>query len=117
MKKQIFIAVLSIGLLAVGATAFASTIGTPYIWITNYGGNTISKLDTSKGNVVGTYPAGIKPWGVAVDANGNIWVTHDHSSTVSLFSSNGSLIKNIFMKEIVGADPLLLLLMPITMLG
>jgi len=67
---------------------------TPYVWVANGGGNTVTKLDNSNGNTTGTYPAGNYPWGIAVDASGNVWVTAGGWGTTvtKINGSNGSIM-------------------------
>ncbi len=45
------------------------------IWIANSGSNTVTRLNTS-GVVLKSIPVGSEPTGVAVDANGKVWVTN-----------------------------------------
>jgi YVTN family beta-propeller protein len=52
------------------------------IWVTSAFDNTVSKLNTSTGAVVGTYAVGSWPQGIAFDGI-NMWVTNYHSGSVS----------------------------------
>ncbi|MFA6666447.1 MAG: hypothetical protein WCT06_07720, partial [Armatimonadota bacterium] len=48
-------------------------------------------LDT--GAVIGTYNVGKRPWGIAVDVDGNVWVSNNAASTVTkLNGSTGAVI-------------------------
>ncbi|MFO8102277.1 MAG: hypothetical protein R6U37_08985 [Dehalococcoidia bacterium] len=60
------------------------------IWVTNYYGDTVSKLDAATGGAVGTYSVGVKPVGIAFDGV-SIWVANNNDSTVSkLNAATGS---------------------------
>ena len=50
------------------------------IWITNWGSNTVTKLNPD-GTTVGTFAVGLQPWGIAVDESGNVWGAHDSPLT------------------------------------
>jgi DNA-binding beta-propeller fold protein YncE len=52
------------------------------IWVANYDGNNVTKLQAATGALVGTFPVGNFPLGVAFDG-ANIWVTNSGGSTVS----------------------------------
>ncbi|MEI6039866.1 MAG: InlB B-repeat-containing protein [Candidatus Berkelbacteria bacterium] len=71
----------------------AAAITTPYVWVSNYGGGNVSKIDTSNGSKIGDYTAGANSYGVAVDNAGYAWVGNISSNTVSKFDIiNGSKI-------------------------
>ena len=53
--------------------------------------NSISEFN-STGSIIGTYTVGVRPWGIAIDASGNVWVANDLSNTVSELSPTGSII-------------------------
>jgi DNA-binding beta-propeller fold protein YncE len=57
------------------------------IWVTNYGGGTVTKLSGSSGAVLGTYSVGRAPYGVAFDGI-NIWVANAGSNTVTKIPAN-----------------------------
>ena len=70
------------------------TLYTPYMWVANNGGY-VSKLNSFTGANIGTYGpgAGNNPYGIAVDANGNVWVANFSTFTVSkLNGSTGATI-------------------------
>ncbi len=46
----------------------------------------------STGTPIGTYAVGNGPWGIAIDASGNVWVVNDTSNTVTKLSAAGSII-------------------------
>ena len=65
------------------AATAATTISTPNVWVNNFGGNTVSKIDATTGNKIGDYATGANSSGVAVDTNGFVWVVNQTSNTVS----------------------------------
>lgn len=71
---------------------------TGHIWHTYLEGNRIAELD-SDGNLLNTYAHGsYYAQGVAVDANGNVWVAHSllgPSTTVGHLLTNGTYVGNI----------------------
>ncbi|MCX6718566.1 MAG: SMP-30/gluconolactonase/LRE family protein [Candidatus Staskawiczbacteria bacterium] len=84
-----------------GSTAFTGnfcnhgnpvSISNPYIWIANSGDNTVTKLNISNGNVIGTYNVGNNPQEVAVDASGNVWVANNGGNSVTKLDSSGNTI-------------------------
>jgi hypothetical protein len=54
----------------------------PNIWVTNSTDNTVTKQRASVGTVLGTFPVGTTPVGIAFDGT-NIWVTNQSSSNVT----------------------------------
>ena len=91
------------------------------LWISNFGtptapGNTITKLTpdykdyfcptglspyfVSVGSIA-SHPVGNNPYGIAIDAKGNVWVTNYGDGTVSELNSSGALIQTYT----VGAGP------------
>ena len=52
------------------------------VWVANFGDNTVTKLRTSDGTVLGTYTTGPGPCGIAFDG-ANIWVANRAAGTVS----------------------------------
>lgn len=62
------------------------------IWVANYGSNTVTKLRTNDGQVLGTYAVGTQPANVAFDG-ANIWVTNYGSGNVTeLRASDGKVL-------------------------
>ena len=45
------------------------------IWVTNFGSNNVTTLQTTTGTVLATTSVGINPFGVAFDG-ANIWVAN-----------------------------------------
>jgi uncharacterized repeat protein (TIGR02543 family) len=71
--------------------AFSSD--TPNVWVTNLESNNVSRVQlSSPQGVVGSYPTGLSPYGVAVDYTDNAWVTNYNSNSVSKFDKFGNLI-------------------------
>jgi DNA-binding beta-propeller fold protein YncE len=62
------------------------------IWVTAMSRAKVAKLDSSNGNVIGTYSVGSGPVGVAVDASGNVWVANGWGNTVTKLDNSGNLI-------------------------
>ena len=62
------------------------------IWVANSDGNTITKLRTSDGTLVGTYNVGTRPIRLAFDG-ANIWVANFGSNNVTkLRASDGTVL-------------------------
>jgi uncharacterized protein (TIGR03437 family) len=62
------------------------------IWVTNYQNRSVTKLLASSGAVVGTYPVGVYPDGIAFDG-ANIWVANQNDGTVTkLLASTGATV-------------------------
>ena len=77
-----------------GGGGGGSTLSTPYVWIVDWNGNFVTKLDDSSGSLIGTYPLGSSSWryGIAVDASGNIWVSNYDGNSVTKLNSSGAVI-------------------------
>ena len=52
------------------------------MWVTNYYGQTVSRIDPTVDRVVQTIPVGNGPTGVAV-GDGSVWVANASDGTVS----------------------------------
>jgi YVTN family beta-propeller protein len=52
------------------------------VWVANYGSNTVTKIRASDAKVLGTFPVGTEPAGMAFDG-ANVWVANDGGGTVS----------------------------------
>lgn len=59
-----------------GLQLTSSTVARPDMWIANTLDRTVTRLDTSTGQVVATYPAGIQASRTAVDLDHNAWVAN-----------------------------------------
>jgi DNA-binding beta-propeller fold protein YncE len=62
---------------APGDFGVAVTLVDNNVWVANTDGNTVSRLDNN-GNVLKTITVFNSPTGVAVDANGKVWVTNNN---------------------------------------
>src|SRR5580700_9525105 len=97
---------LDIGLLHwYGANETASVVvgGNPLdmafdgasLWVANYGNGTVSKLDVSTGNILGTFSVGTNPTAVAYDG-ANLWVGNSGSNTITkLQGSSGAVLATL----------------------
>ena len=70
------------GTFPVGSDPDAVAFDGANIWVTNYVGNTVTKLLAATGALVGTFPVGTSPQGVAFDG-ANIWVANSNNDTLS----------------------------------
>jgi YVTN family beta-propeller protein len=81
------------GVLAIAAFALASVLGSAQslaqnAYITNFGSNTVSVINTATNTVTATIPVGVEPHGVAVPPDGNrVYVTNAGSNSVSVFAT------------------------------
>jgi YVTN family beta-propeller protein len=67
--------------------------GVPLAYISNYGDNTVSVIDTSDNTVVATVPVGSGPFGVAVNPDGTrAYVTNIGDNTVSVIDTSDNTI-------------------------
>ena len=77
---------LNLGTFKVGnrpfGLAFSADSTGAYVWVTNNGSGTVTKLRASDGAHLGTIPVGDGPAGVAFDG-ANIWVADSGSDAVS----------------------------------
>jgi len=56
---------------------------TPYVWVVN-SDSKITKIDTTNGSTVGSYPVSESPcYGLAVDGHNNLWVANYWANSVS----------------------------------
>ena len=71
------------------------------IWVANQGAiggivgtaigdSNVMKLNSS-GNLIGTYDAGIDPYGIAIDSSDNVWITSINSDIIELNSSGSTI--------------------------
>lgn len=72
------------------------------IWVTNYGGNSLSELQGSDGSSPGAPLSGISgftgtgldaPNGIAIDPSGNVWVANFDGDSVSEFIGAAAPVK------------------------
>jgi len=67
---------------------FVSIAGAnPYAYITNFGDNTVSVIDTATNKITATVPVGKWPWGVAVNPAGKVYVANSDGGTVSVIDT------------------------------
>jgi DNA-binding beta-propeller fold protein YncE len=52
------------------------------IWVTNEGGNSVTKLRSLDGAPLGTFPVGPGPTGIAFDG-ANVWIANTGGNTLS----------------------------------
>jgi DNA-binding beta-propeller fold protein YncE len=72
------------------------------IWVTNYGSNTVTKLNASDSSILGTYVVGNYPDGICFDGT-NIWVdVDDNINTVTKLNATDGSILGTYA---VGDDP------------
>src|SRR5262249_19144815 len=65
------------------------------IWVSNWGGSGIYKLQLSDGKILGAYTVGNNPYGLAFDGT-NIWVANSGDGTVSkVRASDGRLLLTV----------------------
>jgi DNA-binding beta-propeller fold protein YncE len=74
-------------------------------WIANSASDTVSRLDND-GNILKIIPVGNQPTGVAVDANGEVWVTNLDSNNVMRIDPNagGDALGAVDMTVDLGED-------------
>jgi hypothetical protein len=69
----------------------AVTLSDNDIWVANSFANTVSRLNND-GTLAATIPVGGQPTGVAVDANGKVWVTNLNSDNVMRINPATNLV-------------------------
>ena len=63
------------------------------VWVANTGGNTVTELNSSGGQVTGSpFPVGNTPFAIAIDASGNVWVANGGSNNVTELNSSGGQV-------------------------
>jgi hypothetical protein len=77
--------------------------GAGNIWLTNYGGNTVTELQGANGtnpgqalspnSGFGTDLNLLRPYGIAIDASGNVWISNFGSSTITEFVGAATPVK------------------------
>lgn len=65
-----------------GYTASGTIDPLTYMWVANFGLNTVAKVDIRTGNVVATYPVGRSPYSIVFDGV-SIWVVERSGPSVS----------------------------------
>jgi len=75
----------------------------PFAYITNFGSNTLSVIDTNSNIVVGTVTVGSQPYGVAVNGNASrVYVTSQSSNSVLVINTATNTVMNTIA---VGPNP------------
>jgi outer membrane protein assembly factor BamB len=67
------------------------------VWVTNadVGSDSVTRLAASDGTVIGTYPVGFNPFGVAV-GGGHAWVANGGADTVTeLDAATGRTLRTV----------------------
>ncbi|MHC1753918.1 MAG: PGF-pre-PGF domain-containing protein [Methanosarcina sp.] len=90
----------SVNLIASNANGTNSKLATitvlehpVYAYITNFGSNTVSVIDTATNTVTATVPVGIEPLGVAVALDGTkVYVTNNVSNSVSVIDTSTNTV-------------------------
>jgi hypothetical protein len=74
------------------------------IWVANCGNDSVTKIPKGDHNQAFNVPLGpppaagdpqMKPFGVAIDLDGNVWVADNRSNTVSVLSPDGQLLETL----------------------
>lgn len=92
--------VFPVGIEPTAVTCDCGIFGSAGIWISNYGSNTVTKLDKS-GAYLGSFTVGAGPRGLTVDISG-VWVANSLGNTVTLLDRNTGATIGIYG---VGAAP------------
>jgi hypothetical protein len=71
--------------IAVGSQPQRMVFDGTGMWVTNYGSNTISRVDAVTGEIISTYQTGANPNGMISDGT-NMWITLTGSNTVEKFN-------------------------------
>jgi DNA-binding beta-propeller fold protein YncE len=70
--------------IKVGFTSYEPIVAFGFVWVSNRGDRTLSKIDPLTGTVVATVPTpGLQPGGL-VAAGGNVWVGNDTAGATNL---------------------------------
>ncbi|HEV2193470.1 MAG TPA: fibronectin type III domain-containing protein [Nitrosopumilaceae archaeon] len=82
--------------IPVGSKPYTNAYGNGNIYVTNYFGNSVSRINGATNTVVATIPVGNNPIGVAFDsANGNTYVANFMGNTVSVINGTNFVINTI----------------------
>jgi DNA-binding beta-propeller fold protein YncE len=63
--------------------------------VTNFGGNTVRKLRAADGVLLGAFPVGTTPVGIAFDG-ANIWVTNGISNNITKLRAGDGVVLGTF---------------------
>ena len=75
LQQTIFGRAVPVATIPVGTNPQDIAFDGTHIWVSNYGGNSVSKIDILTNEVVATVPVGINPRGVAFDGI-HVWVAN-----------------------------------------
>lgn len=67
------------------------------VWVVNADNNSISAIDINTNTLIKEIPVGKHPRTLAIDANGNVWVSNEDDGTVSIVSTEGVLLNTIHL--------------------
>jgi YVTN family beta-propeller protein len=88
--------------IPVGTSPQGITTGAGSVWVSNFGSDTLSRINTSS-YVVTTRPVGDGPQGLAFSNNNNtVWIANSLEDTVTRFSANNNTVTATIA---VGDDP------------
>lgn len=64
------------------------------MWVTNYGSNSVTKLNAATGALIGNYTVGTNPYGIKYDNTNNVlWVVNNTSNNITkLNAATGAIL-------------------------
>ncbi|MBI5734006.1 MAG: hypothetical protein HY973_03630, partial [Candidatus Kerfeldbacteria bacterium] len=62
------------------------------VWVASWEGQSIYKINGQTGGIIFNKPLGMNARGVAVDAYGNVWVSHSLNDKVTKLDNNGNVL-------------------------
>lgn len=65
---------------------------TGHVWTVNPDNNSVTRINAESGSVVGEYAVGDDPRSIAIDSQGNVWVTLFDSDLIEVLNNNGQVI-------------------------
>lgn len=78
--------------VAVGARPFGVAYDGTRIWVANFAGDTVSRIDAATGTVIGTpIPVGDQPGGIAYDGT-HVWVANYWGNSVTRIDAAGTVV-------------------------
>ncbi len=87
--------------IPVGTSPQGITTGAGSVWVSNFGSDTLSRINTSS-YVVTTRPVGDGPQGIAFGNNNTVWIANSLEDTVTRFNANNNTVTATIA---VGDDP------------
>lgn len=70
-----------------------------FMWIANSAGDSLSKINTHTGVLIGEYSVGDNPSRTAVGFDGSVWVGNRNSDDVTKLSRNGDFVCNVYLNS------------------